>query len=276
MKTIPLITLCLGVVNLSASEIRWTAHGTVSSLSGAAFSSTDVTAGNDVEIVMAYDSATEVAGRSLLFYPGGAVAGRAWFYGSVNLSITVKIGENTWTGQVPTLTNSMNVMESVCYDFGGPYDWFKVTLDSARGGTFPSYPHTGNESVRALTLEFRADSSPPNLFDVHVLPDSITNLCDMTSATGSIEAGSSLINFTINPSSVSITRPQVQASVSKISDGVQLSWETELGKSYRIEGSSNLRCWSDDGVFPGTGGTLQQNLTPFTLHTRRFYRISEL
>ena len=276
MKAMIILTSCLGVANLAASEIRWTARGTVSSLSGGALSAMGVTAGNEVEITMTYDSATQVRSRSLLFYPEGVVAGRAWFHGSANLSVTVKIGENIWTGEMPNVSSETNVMESVCYDLGGSSDWFKVSLDAARGGTFPGFPHTGNESVRALSLEFRDDSWPSELFDVHTLPDSVTNLCEMTSAIGSIQAGNSAISFMIDPSSVHITRPRVPVSISQISNGIRLAWETELGKSYRIEGSANLRCWSDEGVHTGTGETRQQDLTPFALQPKRFYRISEL
>ena len=106
---------------LPAAEVRWTAQGTVSSISGAAFSGTGVVSGSAVEIVLVYDSKTEVNGRSYLPIDG-AIAGRAWFRGAANLGITVKIGDNTWSGEMPNIPAGVNVMESVCWDFGGSPD----------------------------------------------------------------------------------------------------------------------------------------------------------
>lgn len=224
---------------------------------------------------MVYDSATEVVGRS--FLPAGeSFAGRAWFRGAADLGITVKIGDNTWSGEMPSIPTGVNVMESFCWDFGGNPDWFNVTLDAARGGTFPSFPHSGNESTRALKLEFRDDTAPAELFNIHVLPDSLTQLCAMTSATGSVQAGSSTLAFTLNPATVTVTLPQVPVALNKTATGIELFWESEFGKSYRIEGTSDLRCWSEEGVHLGNGTLIQQSLTPFEIYPKRFYRIVEL
>jgi hypothetical protein len=270
-----LFGICLlGTLNSPAAEIRWTARATVSSISGTAFSVPGVATGQAVEIEMVYDSNTDVNGRSFLPIES-AFAGRAWFYGQADLGITVRIGENTWTGAMPTIAFGTNVMESVCWDFGGNPDWFKVTLDSARGGTFPSFPQSGNELVRALVLEFRDDTSPAELFDIHVLPDSVTNVCAMTSATGSITAGTSTLAFTIDPSSVSVSQPRVPVSIAQVNGGIQLSWESELGKNYRVEGSSDLRCWSQEALQSGNGALRQQLLTPFATYSKRFYRVVE-
>ena len=275
MRVTPLIIGLCGAGLLPAAEVRWTARGTVSSISGAAFSGTGVVSGSAVEIVMVYDSKTDVEGRSYLPI-GGAIAGRAWFSGAANLGITVKIGENTWSGEMPNIPAGVNVMESVCWDLAGNPDWFNVTLDAARGGTFPSFPHAGNETTRALKLEFRDDTSPAELFNVHVLPDSLTNVCAMTSAAGAVLAGTSTLAFTVNPSSVNVTLPKVPVALNKTATGIELFWESETGKSYRIEGTSDLRCWSDEGIRFGNGTLIQQNLTPFATYPKRFYRIVEL
>lgn len=275
MRISPLMIGICGTGLLPAAEVRWTAQGTVSSISGAAFSGTGVASGSEVEIVMVYDSKTEVEGRSYLPI-GGAIAGRAWFRGAANLGITVRIGGNTWTGEMPSIPAGVNVMESVCWDFAGNPDTFTVTLDAARGGTFPGFPHTGNETSRALKLEFRDDTSPAELFDVHVLPDSLAQLCHMTSATGAVQAGTSTLAFSLNPSSVNVTLPKVPVALSKTATGIELFWESEFGKSYRIEGTSDLRCWSEEGIHTGNGTLIQQILTPFATYPKRFYRIVEL
>ncbi len=58
-------------------------------------------------------------------------------------------------------------MVSSCWDGGGSPDRFTVTLDSARGGTFPDFPYTGSETSRALVIEFRDDQVPAGLFTIH-------------------------------------------------------------------------------------------------------------
>jgi hypothetical protein len=266
--------IVLGTLISPAAEVSWSARGAVSSVSGGAFSGTGVVMGQPVTIEMVYDSNTAVNGRSFLPIES-AFAGRAWFYGQANLEITVKIGENTWTGALPTIALGTNVMESVCWDFGGNPDWFKVTLDSARGGTFPLYPHNGNESVRALVLEFRDDTSPAELFDIHVLPDSVTNVCAMTSASGSIVAGNSTLAFTIDPSSVFVSQPRVPVSIAQVNGGIELSWDSEVGKNYRVEGSGDLRCWSQEALQSGNGALRKQTLNPFGTYSKRFYRVVE-
>lgn len=275
MRILPLMISLCGAGLLPAAEVRWTASGTVSTISGTAFSGTGAATGSAVEIVMVYDSKTEVNGRSYLPIDG-AIAGRAWFRGAANLGITVKIGGNTWSGEMPSIPAGVNVMESVCWDFGGNPDWFNVTLDAARGGTFPSFPQAGNETTRALKLEFRDDTTPAELFDVHVLPDSLTNLCAMTSASGAVQAGTSTLAFTLNPATVAVTLPRVPVALNKTVTGIELFWESEFGKTYRIEGTSDLRCWSEEGIEPGNGTLIQRNLTPFATYPKRFYRIVEL
>lgn len=275
MRILPLMIGLCGAGPLPAAEVQWTAQGTVSSISGTAFSGTGVVTGSAVEIVMVYDSNTEVDGRSYLPIDG-AIAGRAWFRGAANLGITVKIGGNTWSGEMPDIPAGVNVMESVCWDFGGNPDSFVVTLDEARGGTFPVFPRTGTENNRALKLEFRDNTTPAELFEVHVLPDSLTNLCAMTSASGAVQTGTSTLAFNLNPATVAVTLPRVPVALNKTATGIELFWESEFGKTYRIEGTSDLRCWSEEGIELGNGTLIQRNLTPFATYPKRFYRIVEL
>ncbi|MEK7952742.1 hypothetical protein [Luteolibacter soli] len=276
MKASPIAAFALGMMSLSASEVRWTARGTVSNLTGTVLTGTGVVAGDAVEISMGYDSNTQVVTKSI-FPLGDGFAGTAWFYGTPNLEITVKIRNQVWTGQLPTILDTANVMESSCRDYtGGSPDWFRVTLDAARGGTFPSFPQTGSETVRALKLEFRDDTAPATLFNVLTLPTSTTSVCAMTSGTGTVQAGTSAINFSITPSSVQISQPTVPTTISKTATGIRLSWKTVLGKSYRIEGCTNLRCWSSEGEEEGTGSTLTKDFPLSETDTKYFYRVVEL
>jgi hypothetical protein len=68
----------------------------------------------------------------------------------------------------------------------------------------------------------------------------------------------------------------VPAIISKTETGVRLDWNTESGKFYRIEGSTNLRCWSTEGEYPGSGASMHQDFTPFATYPTRFYRIVEM
>lgn len=274
MKTIIVIAGLFGIGCITAAEIRWTARGTVSTISGAEFSGTGVEVGNPAEFEMVYDSDTSMNPRSFISF-GGPIAGVAWFHGAANLRITVRIGVHTWTGEMPDIPSDVSVMESSCWDFGGNPDVFKVTLDAARGGKFPGFPQSGVETALALNLEFRDTTTPAGLFDVHLLPGSLTNVCEMTSASGSIVAGASSIAMTIDPTSVGVSLPQVPVSIAREEGGIQLSWKTQQGKLYRIEGSSDLRCWSNEGVYAGNGEIYQQSLTPFEIHPQRYYRIAE-
>jgi hypothetical protein len=274
MKALILAVGIIGAAWTTAAEIRWTARGTVSSVSGSGFSGTSAVANAPAEFEMAYDSNMLTTPRSFISF-GAAVAGNAWFYGNANLRITIRINGQTWSGQLPIIPSGTSIMESSCWDGGGNPDVFKVTLDSARGGVFPDFPQAGNETSLALGVEFRDSTSPAELFQVHTLPDSLTSVCAMTTATASITSGASIISLTIDPATVNVSLPQVPATIAKTETGIQLSWNTELGKTYRIEGSSDMKCWSYESEFPGTGGTIQESLTPFETYQQRFYRIAE-
>ncbi|GAA5478066.1 hypothetical protein Hhel01_01564 [Haloferula helveola] len=261
------------IATASASEVLWAGKGAVSTVGGTGF--TGVAAEDEVEIQLAYDSDALVDDRSFLVFDG-AVAGRAWFYGQVNLAVTVRIGELTWAGTIANIPDGTSIMESVCWDFGGNPDRFTVILDAERGGSFPSFPYSGVESARELKIEFLDSTSPAELFDVHVLPDGVANICEMTSASGSIRAGSDLISFVIDPKSVRVSQPRVPVVLTRTAGGLQFEWETEIGTSYRLESSSDLWCWVIEDTVGGTGLTVQRNLNPFGTYFRRFYRVVEL
>ncbi len=267
-----LVFFFLGIV-ASASEIRWTGSGTVSGMSGSGFDGL-ATAGDPVQIELVYDSGCLVDGRSLLPI-GGSLAGRAWFHGAADLSITITVGENSWVGEMPTVGEGTNVMESLCWDPSGTTDWFKVTLDAARGGTFPGFPYGGSETARSLEIEFRDDVSPTGLFSVHQLPNSLSCLPELTSASGAVRAGADSISFTLDLSTVKVAQPGVPLSIARISEGIELIWETENGKNYRLESTPDLKCWIWEGDFLGDGNPISEVFNPFGFDSKRFYRVVE-
>jgi hypothetical protein len=150
-----------------------------------------------------------------------------------------------------------------------------VELGSAGGGTFPSFPAADDELEKELKLEFRDGTSPAELFEVQILPDNLSQVCEMTSATGSVRSGSSVISFNLDPESVKITLPPVPVSLAKVEGGIQFTWETEIGTTYRLEGTSDLKVWSIEGIYGGTGSPQQPILNPFSTYTKRFYRVVE-
>ena len=270
---IPLLILAALSVSAGSAEIRWPASGSVSGQTGVGFPGS-ITVGSPVEITMVYDSTTAMSPRSFLNF-GSAFFGEAWFYGAAELAITVRIGETLWRGEMPMVPAGQNVMVSSCWDGGGSPDRFTVTLDSARGGTFPDFPYTGLETSRALVIEFRDDQSPAGLFTIHQLPDTLSCLPEMTSASGAVRAGADAILFTLDVSTVKVAQPQVQLSIATENGGIRLTWNTEEGKSYRLDSTANLKCWFEEGKHVGNGNPVHQLLFPFLTNPRRFYRVVE-
>jgi len=209
MKFLMVCPIAMLVVSFVANsaEIRWTASGSVSGLSGSGFAGL-ASVGDPLEITMVYDSAATVAPRSF-FNIGAAFYGEAWFHGAAELAITVKIGEKLWRGEMPTVPAGQAVMVTQCWEGGGSPDRFQVTLDTARGGDFPDFPYGGVESSRTLEVEFRDDQSPAALFSIHQLPDTLSCLPEMTSATGAVRAGGDAISFTLDVTTVKVSQPQV-------------------------------------------------------------------
>lgn len=269
LPTLVLLPFC----GVNSAEIRWTASGTISGLNGTGFSDF-AGIGDPVEITMVYDSATSVNPRSF-FSIGAASFGEAWFFGEAGLAITVKIGGNQWRGEMPTVPEGQNVMLTRCWEGGGSPDLFKVTLDSARGGTYPEFPYGGTDSSRSLEIEFRDDQAPANLFAIHQLPGTLSCLHEMTSAWGAVRAGADSIIFTLDISTVKVSQPQVPVSIDPVTGGIRLTWETEDGKSYRLDGTADMKCWFVEGRYTGNGIPIQQILYPFAFNPQRFYRVVE-
>jgi len=248
--------------------------GSVTSVTGSDFAGSGVAATDLVEFEMTNDSNAQV--KTLSFLPIlGALSGRAQFIGAIDLAVTIRIGGQEWTGELPATGTYLNVLSSNCWDFGGNPDIFQVDLDTAGGGTFPSFPVDNAELAKEISLDFRDSTSPAELFEVHILPDNLSQVCEMTTASGAVKAGSSTISFTLDPASVRITLPPVPASLAKVEGGIQLSWDTEIGKTYRLEGTSDLKTWGIEGIYSGTGEPRQPVLNPFDTYSRRFYRVVE-
>lgn len=272
MKILCMLSFAL-VVPVSAAEIRWTGSGTVSGVGGAGFAGL-ATVGDPVDFEMVYDTGMEVSRRSLLQI-GDAFAGVAWFHGPANLSIRITIGGSVWEGEMPEVPASTNVMESQCWDFGGNPDWFKTTLDSSRGGTYPVFPYSGEGTTRSLEIQFRDDTSPANLFVIHQLPDGLSCLPQMTTASGAVRAGSDAVTFTLNPATVRVAQPQVPLSIARVEGGIELAWDTEDGKNYRLESTPDLKCWFEEGRFVGDGNPIIDFSNPFGRDPTRFFRVVE-
>lgn len=264
-----------------AAEIRWTAEGTVDSVTGTGFPTGGVEPGSAVFLEMSYDSGATVDDRNFIAYPLGTWFGEARFIEQIGLRISVRIGQQVWTGLLPATGTSLDVIVTSCWDIGqgttghSP-DKMTVILNEGSGGTFPSFPYSGGQTDKQLRIDISDSTTPAQLFDIHTLPGTTTDTSHVTSATGSISVGSDLIAFTLAPPTVRVSGPPVPSVITQTVPGVEVSWESELGQKYRIDESDDLSVWHKLSSHTGTGATLTVPLTPFGDHpARRFYQVVE-
>lgn|GEM_PF-3853393 len=278
--------LFLSLVALACGdEVRWTAVGTVASVSGSGFSATGASPGAAVSVEMSYDSGATLDEQSFLIFPGAgdgggdAYAGRAHFYGAVGLRIAIRVGELVWEGRLPEVARNQltPTIETVSWDLGGAPDTMSVDLREAEGASFPEFSFGGAPGERRLEIELTDSVTPCELLYIHVLPPTTTDTSQVTAASGAVRAGGESITFTLDPATVRVSGPPVPASISARKSGVDLSWPSEDGKTYRIEDSGDFRVWRKVGESElGSGEVMVVPLSPFGEHPeRRFYRVFE-
>lgn len=163
-------SLCLAAV-CHGEEIRWTALGSVESLIGSGFSGSGVTVGDEVSVVMSYDSGATLRGISFLPI-NGAFAGRGHFHGGIDLKIEIRIGDDRWEGLLPTVeyNGGAPTIETLCWDEGGSPDTLTVKLRETEGGTFPAFPFICSDGDRELAIEIADRTTPAELFFIQQLP----------------------------------------------------------------------------------------------------------
>ncbi|MDP0491531.1 MAG: hypothetical protein Q7Q71_10810 [Verrucomicrobiota bacterium JB023] len=278
MRVLPL-TLSLSLVSVlaEAETITWSGQGEVSEITGNAFG-TLAENGGTVSIEVSYSSEANELPVNFLQFPAGSRNGSTRFVGDINLMVNIRIGDSEWTGTLPTASASSEALFSDCWDsVANPTanlpDIFEVNLSTAADASFPSFPLVTEESVMAMNLEFRDETTPSDLFTIQTLPDSLTKVSSMTSADGQIVAGSSRVSFTIDPDTVTIREPQESITLRRNEEGYELAWLGESGKGYRIDTSSNLRDWTRSANRIGADEEITIAVTPDESGTPRFYRV---
>jgi hypothetical protein len=258
-----------------ADEIRWTALGTVTSVEGAGMAGLGIGTGEPVSLEMSYDSGAEV--RPLSYLPiGGLVTGKAQFIGDIKLAVEVHAGGHTWRGGLAKTGTVLSVMESDCYDLRGSPDRFNVALTTPSGAAFPEFPPDGPQGDHEIRVEIADTSAPAELFEIHRLPDSVTDTSHVTSASGLVRAGGEAIRFEFDPATVRVSGPPVAAEIARTATGVSVSWATVEDKFYRLEESGDFYTWEFVLARAGTGGVVSVDLQPFDEHPiERYYRVFE-
>jgi hypothetical protein len=238
---------------VQAEEIRWTALGTVTSVTGTGFSETGVTADDEVCVEMSYDSGATAEGITELF----GVFAEARFLGEIDLRIAVRIRGQTWSGALPAASSPTNAIVTSCWDnASGTPDELAVRLRTTDGATFPSFPHTGTATDRQLAIDILDNTAPAELFQRLILPGTTVDTSQATMAGGSIESGTDAINFEIELATLRVGGPPIAWGVATaLSGDPDVSTNGTLAYAYNIGGSST----TVNGV-DFTGTSTSQNI----------------
>jgi hypothetical protein len=268
------LLLLSSALTASAKEILWSANATVSAVSGTGFNVTD---GDPVSVRFSYQSDVLVNVIDAFVFPPSTTYAKTEFYGNIGLTVEVTIGGNTWRGALASAPDKgTNALLTEAWDGGGPSDSFTVLAASSAGGVFAPFPYTGSESSRSLRIVLQDTTSPPDFIPVATLPTETAAIQKITAASGTIAAGTDQVNFTIDLSTLTVSaeKPTLPLTITTTQTGIELSWPSTDGVTYRLDEGDALTDWQPLGTFPGTGSTIVVPLSPFADHpNRRFYRV---
>jgi hypothetical protein len=277
-RLLPLIFLPLASPT-NAEEIRWTASGTVTTVSAGfgAFASV----GNPVLVKFSYQTGASLDTSSFLTNGEWSYA-KTEFYGNIGLTMEVTIGSSTWKGQIPTCAMGGTLaLLTDAWDGPNPADTadvFTALASSADSGTFSPFPYTGSNTARGIQVVLRDNTPPAEFIPIATLPDETSNVGSITAGSGFVSAGVERVNFTLNPASVAVTKdaPPIPLKISHTLTGIELRWPSETGVTYRLEEGDSLTTagWTAYDTYTGSGSEIVVSLNPFNNHpTRRFYRV---
>lgn len=264
--------------------VLWTASGTVDSATGN-FDVPSLSADTPVSIRMTYDD------RAIPDKPFNNFLGRVStdYRTDIDLTIRVTIGEFQWEGNVTTgisgTANSLNI-------FPPPYtlvtdvksssstESFTALLHSGDGATFSKFPFQIDEDLLRMNLDFKGPNTfldgGIEVFDInHEFINTASGFIRMDDTVNETE---SLLNYTINPDSVSVINlkdepfsPEIEFSTP--GDDVVLNWRSDPRFSYRIEHTTNPEDaeWTNLESIDGTGAEISRTYS--RTETTGFYRI---
>lgn len=254
-----------------ATNIQWSAAGTVSTVSGG-FA---VAVGDPVTVRFSYDSAPTLKTISEFMFPTGAVCE---FCDAIALVMEVSIGTQVWSGRVPTSPpdGTLALTTEAWNSSGLSSEKFTILASSADAGSFAPFPYTGTIPDRSIQVVLTDATPPYGFLTPKVLPKTDTAVSEITAGSGFVAAGTDRINFSLSPASVTVigVEPAFALKVTQTTTGFELRWPSVIGKSYRLEEGDTLADWQPYNTYPGTGAEIVVALEPFTAHPQRhFYRV---
>lgn len=264
-----LVFLPLLAFPAAAIETRWTAAGTVTSVTGTGLTAT---VGAPVNVKFSYDSGATL--HAPVNLPG---LSNYTYYGAVNLQMEVAIGESKWSVSLPATPPEAPAEVIYAEGRNNATDILRVTGGTSNSASFPSFPYTGSATSRSVVVELRDNHAPSLLLKPQAFPNQNTcNPSTLSSATGEIKAGTDSIKFNINLTSVTVeTGTQFKVTIERTATGVRLRWPTETGVFYTLNESENSKDWDLRSSYDGDGQERVVEIPDaFTEHPRRcFYRV---
>jgi hypothetical protein len=263
---------CL-VLPAIATDIRWTAAGTVTSV-GSGFAAG---VGDPVSVKFSYDSGATPRGIRFLQFSSATFA-EAEFCNAISLIMEVTIGTQVWSGRVSASPPSGTLALVTEAWEGGDIsaEKFTVLASSTDAGVFEPFPYTGSTPERSIQVMLTDATSPYAFLTPLVLPGADTPVGEITAGSGYVAAGADRIDFTIHPASVTVVgiEPAFALKLTTTPTGIELRWPSVVGTNYRLEEGDTLADWEPYSTYPGTGAEIVVPMEPFTDHPRqRFYRV---
>jgi hypothetical protein len=264
--------------SLAAHPIKWTATGKVTSATAAAFPG--VAVDDAVEVAFSYDSDPYVNGLSALMVAEGVYFFKAEYADSIDLKMSVKIGEQTWESALPVSARAGSyALYSESWDGGGSPDTFMVLLSSSDSASFPSFPYGGATASRRMELTLKDAASPCDLLDGQSLPGGGTDVSQITEATGAISAGLDRIRFSLDLASIEVIEeePKIPLAFERTLTGFELKWFGEPGAVYTLFKSGDMVEWEHVSDHEGLDEDITVPVGPFgDLPERCFYKVIKL
>ncbi|MDA7888038.1 hypothetical protein N9A86_01470 [Akkermansiaceae bacterium] len=184
----------------NAATVAWTANGTVSSATGV-YSADGIVADTPVGIEMKYDDqAGHTITKELPFFSVEEID----YWNSIDLSISITIGDQTWKGNVHTAPddNGFRTLFLKLDGKEGASESITATIQDDDGGSFEFFPLEVEAENSLIQLLF---SSTDNNFLSNSVAENSLDENLITSATGFLQSGSSnKITFDLDPASIAI------------------------------------------------------------------------
>ena len=186
--------------------------------------------------------------------------------------------------------------ESVDWNDPSPTHAFNVTLEVGKSYTFTVGAIGGgggmlNGVTAEISLYYRSDTGTPLTLAATTItnsPDAFrnsTHFVDFNVSIPAVEVGDPWagkrlglrLRSTVSPDSqggywdfdnfrlTSHARPSVRLLFAKATEGLHVSWNSELDARYQIQISGDLNAWLDfDGIVPGSGGLLSKLIPQYS------------